>query len=65
MEPFDGTIVFRAYREDRAELTEVAHRWQLEEAEIARRAIRIGLETLRKVKIPGNASHRRRDEIER
>jgi hypothetical protein len=54
MEPFDGTIVFRAYRQDRAELTEVARKWQLEEAEIARRAIRIGLEALRKVRIPGN-----------
>lgn len=50
---YDELIAFRAYREDKAELSEVAQAWQLDESEIARRALRAGLEVLRKFKIPG------------
>lgn len=49
----DELIAFRAYPEDRVDLLRVARDWQLDEAEIARRALRAGLEVLRKFKIPG------------
>ena len=50
---FDDLLAFRFYREDRADLAEVARRWQLDEAEIARRALRAGLEVLRTFDPPG------------
>ena len=53
MESFDAQIAFRAYKQDREELARVAKQWQLEEAEVCRRALRTGLEVLRKFKMPG------------
>src|SRR4030095_12436149 len=53
VEVFDELIAFRAFTEDKADLCEVAQQWQLDESEIARRALRAGLEVLRKFKLPG------------
>lgn len=53
MENFDTIISFRVYEEDKTDLTAVADAWQLEESEVARRALRAGLEVLRKFKMPG------------
>jgi hypothetical protein len=50
---FDELIAFRARAADRAEVREIAVRWQLDESEIARRALREGLRVLREYKIPG------------
>lgn len=49
----DVLIAFRALREDRSELDEVAKRWQLNPGEVARRAFREGLAAIRKVDLPG------------
>jgi hypothetical protein len=46
-------IAFRAHEADKADLARVAERYQLDEAEIARRALRAGLEVLNKFKMPG------------
>jgi len=50
---FDELIAFRAYREDKPDIGDVAKEWQLDESEVARRALRAGLEVLRKFKMPG------------
>jgi len=50
---FDELIAFRTYRDDKADLAAVARRWELDEAEIARRALRAGLDVLRNVVVPG------------
>jgi len=50
---FDELIAFRALKDDKLDLTEVARQWQLDEAEVARRALRAGLDVLRNFKIPG------------
>ena len=58
MQNFDSHISFRAYRQDRERLIEVANKWQIEEAEVARRALRAGLEVLHKCEIPGTRKTR-------
>jgi hypothetical protein len=50
---FDELIAFRALKQDREDLADVAQRYQLDEAEIARRALRAGLDVLRKFRMPG------------
>jgi len=50
---FDEIITFRALREDKKELVDLARTWQLEESEIARRALRTGLKEIRSQKIFG------------
>jgi uncharacterized protein (DUF2267 family) len=57
---FDELIAFRAYREDKQDIGEVAKQWQLDESEVARRALRAGLEVLRKFKLPGLREERKR-----
>jgi len=37
---FDELIAFRAYREDKPDIGDVAKKWQLDESEVARRALR-------------------------
>lgn len=49
----DVLIAFRAFAADRAELDEVARRWQLNPGEVARRAFREGLAVIKKVDLPG------------
>jgi hypothetical protein len=49
----DILIAFRAFEEDRAELDEVARRWQLNPGEVARRAFREGLAVIKKIELPG------------
>jgi hypothetical protein len=60
LEVFNELIAFRAWKEDREDLAEVAHEWQLDESEIARRALRAGLDVLRKFKMPGTREERKR-----
>ena len=50
---FDELFSFWLYKEDKVDLVEVARKWQLHEAEIARRALRAGLEVLRSFDPPG------------
>jgi hypothetical protein len=60
LEVFDELIAFRAWKEDREDLSRVASAWQLEEAEVARRALRAGLKLLEKIKLPGVRPERNR-----
>jgi hypothetical protein len=60
IEAFDELIAFRAFSEDKNDLIAVARDWQLDEAEIARRALRAGLQVLRKFKVPGCREERKR-----
>lgn len=55
---YEELIAFRAHRDDKANLNEVARHWQLDESEIARRALRAGLDVLRKFKLPGGREKR-------
>jgi hypothetical protein len=50
---YEALIAFRAHSADKAELAEVSRLWQLDESEIARRALRTGLDVLRNFKVPG------------
>lgn len=50
---YDEIITFRVLREDKRELVDLARNWQLDESEIARRALRIGLKEIRSEKIFG------------
>jgi hypothetical protein len=61
LDAFDELIAFRAWKEDRDDLSRVASEWQLDEAEIARRALRAGLDVLRKFKMPGVREERKRE----
>ena len=49
----DVLIAFRALQVDRAELDEVARRWQLNPGEVARRAFREGMAVIKKIDLPG------------
>jgi hypothetical protein len=49
----DVLIAFRALEVDRAELDEISRRWQLNPAEVARRAFREGLAIVKKIELPG------------
>ena len=60
LEPFDVLIAFRAFSEDKKDLSAVAKQWQLDESEIARRALRAGLQILKKFKLPGLREERKR-----
>ena len=54
---FDETLSFRVLSEDKRELIELARNWQLDESEIARRALRQGLREIRSQKIFGIREH--------
>ena len=53
MERFDTQFAFRGHKRDREDLAQLAEKWQLEEAEVCRRALRTGLVVLSKFKMPG------------
>ena len=48
---------------DKADLARIAREWQLEEAEIARRALRAGLDVSRKFRMPGIREHGGRNDV--
>jgi len=53
LQAFPEIVAFRCKTADKADLIQVAQQWELDESEIARRALRAGLEILRGVKLPG------------
>jgi hypothetical protein len=55
---YDDLIAFRALKRDKAELTRIARGLQLDESEIARRALRAGLKILADVRLPGGCEER-------
>ena len=63
IEVFEELIAFRAFSEDKQDLIEVAQAWQLDESEIARRALRAGLQILRDFKVPGVREERKRPDL--
>lgn len=56
---FDEIITFRVLRQDKEELVDLARNWQLDESEIARRALRTGLKEIRSQKIFGTREVKR------
>ena len=53
---FEAGLNLRLKKADRDELEKVAGRLKLDESEIARRALRLGLRLFRDVNIPGSES---------
>lgn len=51
---FETSINVRVQNTDREKLAEVAERLRLEESEIARRALRVGLQFFKNVDLPGS-----------
>ena len=56
---YDELIAFRAFNADKADLSRVAGILQLDEAEIARRALRAGLKILERIDLPGRREEQR------
>ena len=56
---YDELIAFRAFKADKADLSRVAGILQLDEAEIARRALRAGLKILERIDLPGRREDQR------
>jgi hypothetical protein len=56
---YDELIAFRAFKADKADLSRVASILQLDEAEIARRALRAGLKILERIDLPGRREDQR------
>jgi len=56
---FEAGLNLRLKKADRDELEKVAGRLKLDESEIARRALRLGLRLFRDVNIPGSESEAR------
>lgn len=51
---FETGLNIRLHRADRDELERVSERLGLEESEVARRALRLGLRTLNDITLPGS-----------
>jgi hypothetical protein len=52
--PTNEMIIFRASREDKEAIKQVAHRLNLNSSEVSRRAVRVGLRILNDANMPGS-----------